>query len=42
LIGTKRFPPKYKKLSDIPNKKVDIKSSLTDWDNFKTELLKIK
>mgnify|MGYP001606059364 CR=1 FL=1 len=30
---------KYKKLSDIPEKIVDIKSDLADWHSVKNELL---
>ena len=33
---------KYKKLSDIPEQVVDIKSDLADWHSVKNELLKLK
>ncbi|MBI2564795.1 hypothetical protein HYV79_02290 [Candidatus Woesearchaeota archaeon] len=36
------IPAKYKKLSDIPEKIVDITSNLNDWHSLKNELLKSK
>jgi hypothetical protein len=35
----KKYSPKYKKFSDIPEKKVNLKSTLTDWKKVKAELL---
>ena len=42
IIEGKKLLRKYKKLSDIPTKIVDIKSDLSDWHSLKNELLKLK
>ncbi len=38
----KELTIKYKKLRDIPELVVDIKSDLADWHAVKSELLKVK
>lgn len=36
------LPSKYKRLLDIPEKTIDVKSDLNDWHSLKNELLRIK